>query len=72
MHMTNNGDMIVAIGSGTGSPASQKGTVLIRREGEMLGQSIRPANLSGAKWTCEGESNPRKRISVIYMDINRI
>ena len=53
MHMTNKGDMIVAIGNGTGSPASQNGTVKIR-EGEMRGQSIRPANLGGTKWTCEG------------------
>lgn len=53
MHMTNKGDMIVAIGSGTGSPASRKGIVKIRGEGEMWSQSTRLANLSGAKWTCE-------------------
>jgi hypothetical protein len=52
--MTNNEDMIVAIGGGTGSRASQNGTVKIRGEGEMRSQSIKSANLSGAKWTCEG------------------
>jgi hypothetical protein len=70
MHMTNKGDMIVATGNGTGEPTSQKGIVKIRGEGEMWTQSTRLANLNGAKWACEGESNTRKGSSVIYVDIN--
>jgi len=70
MHMTNKGDRIAAIGSGTGSPASPKGIVKIRGEGEMWTQSTRLAHLNGAKWTCEGESNTRKGTSIIYVDIN--
>jgi hypothetical protein len=70
MHMTNKGDMIVATGSGTGEPASPKGIVKIRGEGEMWTQSTRLANLNGAKWTSEGDSNIRKGSSVIYVDIN--
>jgi len=70
MHMTNKGDMIVATGSGTGEPASPRGIIKIRGEGEMWTQSTKLANLNGAKWTCEGESNMRKGSSVIYVDIN--
>jgi hypothetical protein len=69
MHMTNKGDMIVATGSGTGEPANPKGFVKIRGEGEMWTQSARLANLNGAKWTCDGESNTRKGSSVIYVDV---
>lgn len=72
MQMTDKGDMIVATGSGTGDPASPKGIVKIRGEGEMWTQSTRLANLNNAKWTCEGESNTRKGSSVIYVDINEM
>jgi hypothetical protein len=67
---TNKGDMIVATGSGTGEPANSKGIIKIRGEGEMWTQSTRLANLNGAKWTCEGESNIKKGSTVIYVDIN--
>jgi hypothetical protein len=70
MQMTNKGDMIVATGSGTGESASPKGIVKIRGEGEMWTHSTSLANLNGAKWTCEGESNTRKGSSMIYVDIN--
>ena len=70
MHMTNKGDLIIAIGSGIGEPASPKGIVKIKGEGEMWTQSTSLANLNGAKWTCEGESNTRRGTSVIYVDIN--
>src|ERR1051325_7480972 len=46
MHMTNKGDMIVASGSGTGDPASPKGIVKIRGQGEMWTQSTRLAHLN--------------------------
>ena len=70
MQMTNKGEMIVVTGSGTGEPPNSKGIVKIRGEGEMWTQSTRLANLNGAKWTCEGESNIRKGSSVIYVDIS--
>jgi hypothetical protein len=70
MQMTNKGDMIVATGNGTGEPANSKGIVKIRGEGEMWTQCTRLANLNGAKWTCEGESNIRRGRTVIYVDIN--
>ncbi len=70
MQMTNKGDMIVTTGSGTGEPANSKGIVKIRGEGEMWTQSPRLANINGAKWTCEGESNIRKGSTVIYVDIH--
>ncbi len=72
MQMTNKGDMIVATGSGTGEPANSKGIVKIRGEGEMWTQSTRLANLNGAKWRCEGESNIKKGSTVIYDDINEM
>jgi hypothetical protein len=72
MQMTNKGDTIVATGSGTGEPANSKGIVKIRGEGEMWTQSTRLANLNGAKWRCEGESNIKKGSTVIYVDINEM
>ena len=72
MQMTNKGDMIVTTGSGTGEPANSKGIVKIRGEGEMWTQSTRLANLNGAKWRCEGESNIKKGSTVIYVDINEM
>jgi len=70
VQMTSKGDTIVTTGIGTGEPANLKGNVKIRGEGEMWTQSPRLANLNGAKWTCEGESNIRKGSTVIYVDIN--
>jgi hypothetical protein len=70
MHMTNKGEMIDVSGSGTGDPASPKGIVNIRGEGEMWTQSTILAHLNDAKWTCEGKSNTRKGTSKIYVDIN--
>ena len=70
MQMTNKGEMIVTTGSGTGEPPNSKGIVKIRGEGEMWTQSPRLANLNGAKWTCEGESNIRKGSTVIFVDIH--
>jgi hypothetical protein len=70
MQMTNKGDMIGTTGSGTGEPANSKGIVKIRGEGEMWTRSTRLANLNGARWTCEGESNIRKGSTMIYVYIN--
>lgn len=70
MQMTNKGDIVVATGSGTGEPASSKGIVKIRGEGEMWTQSNRLADLNGAKWTCEGESNIRNGKTRIYVEIS--
>jgi hypothetical protein len=70
MQTTNKGEMILTIGSGTNEPPNSKGIVKIRGEGEMWTQSTRLANLNGAKWTCEGETNIRKGSTVIYVDIN--
>ena len=69
MQMTSKGDVIVATGSGSGEPPTSKGIVKITGEGEMWTQSTRLANLNGARWTCEGESNIKKGTSVIYVDI---
>ena len=70
MQMTNKGEMILSTGSGTMEPANSKGIVKIRGEGEMWTQSPRLANINGARWTCEGESNIRKGSTVIYVDIH--
>jgi hypothetical protein len=70
MQMTNKGEIILSTGSGTMEPANSKGIVKIRGEGEMWTTSPRLANINGAKWTCEGESNIRKGSSVIYVDIH--
>ena len=72
MQWTNKGDMIVATGTGTAESANPKGIVKIRGEGEMWTQSTRLANLNGAKWRCEGDSNIKKGSTVIYVDINEM
>lgn len=69
MQMTNKGDVILTTGNGTGEPPNSKGIVKIRGEGEMWTQSPRLANLNGAKWMSEGESNIRKGSTVIFVDI---
>ena len=69
MQVTDRGEVILTTGSGTGEPPNSKGIVKIRGEGEMWTQSTRLANLNGAKWTCEGESNIRKRSRLINVDI---
>jgi hypothetical protein len=69
MQITNKGEIVAATGSGTGEPANSKGIGKIRGEGEMWTQSSRLANLNGAKWTCEGESNIRNGKTLIYVDI---
>jgi len=70
MQITNKGEIILSTGSGTMERANSKGIVKIRGEGEMWTQSPRLANINGAKWTCEGESNIRKGSTVIYVDIH--
>ena len=70
MQITDKGETIVATGIGTGEPPTSKGIVKITGEGEMWTQSTKLANLNGAKWTCEGESNIRKGSAVIYVDIH--
>jgi hypothetical protein len=70
MQITDKGEMVAATGSGIGEPANSKGIAKIRGEGEMWTQSSRLANLNGAKWTCEGESDIRKGKTLIYVDIS--
>ena len=72
IQMTSGGDMIVATGDGTGEPASSKGIMKLRGEGELWTQSPRLANLNGARRTSEGESNINIKSgrSVIYVDID--
>ena len=72
MQVTDRGEVILTTGSGTGEPPNSKGIVKIRGEGEMWTQSPRLANLNGAKWRCEGESNIKKGSTVIYVDINEM
>ena len=72
MQVTDRGEVILTTGSGTGEPPNSKGIVKIRGEGEMWTQSTRLANLNGAKWRCEGESNIKKGSTVIYVDINEM
>jgi hypothetical protein len=70
MQSTNKGDIIVATEIGSAEPANSKGIVKIRGEGEMWKQSTMRASINGARWTCEGESNIRKKSTLIYVDIN--
>lgn len=62
MQSTNKGDIIVATEIGSAEPANSKGIVKIRGECEMWTQSTRRASINGARWTCEGESNIRKKV----------
>ena len=63
IQMTERGDMIVSVGSGTAVPSTTKGIIEITGEGEMRTQSLKLTNLNGAKWTCE------RKHSVIYVEL---
>jgi len=67
MHMTNKGDMIVAVGHGTSKPSDKKGIAVISG-GVMWTRSQTLSSLNGAKWKCEGENNMIKGSTLIYVD----
>jgi len=69
MQVTNKGDIIGVTGFGTGEPPNSKGIAKIRGDGEMWTRSETLADLNGAKWTCEGESNVNRGTALIYVDI---
>jgi hypothetical protein len=68
MHMNNKGEMIVAVGHGSSKPSDKKGVATIAGQGVVWTRSQTLANLNGAKWKCEGESNIIKGSSLIYVD----
>ena len=55
LHMTNKGESITGIGTGTQMAANQRGIARITGEGTMWTSSPRLSHLHGGRWKVEGE-----------------
>lgn len=60
LHMTNKGESITGIGTGTQMAANQRGIARITGEGTMWTSSPRLSHLHGGRWKVEGEVNTVK------------
>jgi hypothetical protein len=60
MHMTENGESIIGIGTGTQSPPNKRGIAQVTAEGTMWTSAPRLSKLNGGRWTVNGEVNTMK------------
>jgi len=60
LHMTNKGESITGIGTGTQMAANQRGIAKVTGEGTMWTSSPRLSDLNGGRWKVEGEVNTIK------------
>jgi hypothetical protein len=60
LHMTNKGESITGIGTGTQMAKNQGGIARITGEGTMWTSSPRLSHLHGGRWKVEGEANTVK------------
>jgi len=58
--MTNKGESITGIGTGTQMAANQRGIAKVTGEGTMWTSSPRLSDLNGGRWKVEGEVNTIK------------
>ena len=57
LHVTNKGESVTGIGTGTQMAANQRGIARVSGEGTMWTSSPRLSHLNGSRWTVEGEVN---------------
>jgi hypothetical protein len=57
LHITNKGESIAGIGTGTQMPPNQRGIAKVNAEGTMWTSAPRLSNLNGGRWKVEGEVN---------------
>ena len=70
LHMTNKGESITGIGTGTQMAANQRGTAKVTGEGTMWTSSPRLSDLNGGRWKVEGEVNTIKETVEVRGDFD--
>ena len=70
LHMTNKGESITGIGTGTQMAANQRGIARVTGEGTMWTSSPRLSDLNGGRWKVEGEVNTIKETVEVRGDFD--
>lgn len=70
LHMTNKGESITGIGTGTQRAANQRGIARVTGEGTMWTSSPRLSDLNGGRWKVEGEVNTIKETVEVRGDFD--
>ena len=70
LHMTNKGESITGIGTGTQMAANQRGIARVTGEGTMWTSSPRLSHLNGGRWKVEGEVTTIKETVEIRGDFD--
>ena len=70
LHMTNKGESITGIGTGTQMAANQRGIAKVTGEGTMWTSSPRLSDLNGGGWKVEGEVNTIKETVEVRGDFD--
>jgi hypothetical protein len=70
LHMTNKGESITGIGTGTQMAANQRGIARVTGEGTMWTSSPRLSHLNGGRWKVEGEVNTIKETVEVRGDFD--
>ena len=70
LHMTNKGESITGIGTGTQMAANQRGIARVTGEGTMWTSSPRLSHLNGGRWKVEGEVNTIKETIEVRGDFD--
>ena len=70
LHMTNKGESITGIGTGTQMAANQRGIAKVTGEGTMWTSSPRLSHLNGGRWKVEGEVNTIKETVEVRGDFD--
>jgi len=60
LHMTNKGESITGVGTGTQMTPNKRGIAKVTGEGTMWTSAPRLSHLNGGRWTVEGEVNTIK------------
>jgi hypothetical protein len=70
LHMTNKGESITGIGTGTQMAANQRGIARVTGEGTMWTSAPRLSDLNGGRWKVEGEVNTIKETVEVRGDFD--
>lgn len=70
LHMTNKGESITGIGTGTQMAANHRGIARVTGEGTMWTSSTRLSHLNGGRWKVEGEVNTIKETVEVRGDFD--
>jgi hypothetical protein len=70
LHMTNKGESIKGIGTGTQMAPNQRGIAKVTGEGTMWTSASRLSHLNGGKWKVEGEVNTIKETVEVRGDFD--